>query len=67
MRIECPKCGSPDKRPSVSVGFFDGFWRALGYLPYRCRSCRARFFRRPRGYRTRLSHPTDSWTASIDR
>jgi len=46
MRMECPKCGSPDKRHSISVGFFDALWRALGYTPYRCRSCRARYFRR---------------------
>ena len=46
MRMDCPKCGSPDKRHSISVGFFDAFWRALRYTPYRCRSCRARYFRR---------------------
>ncbi len=48
MRIECPKCGSTDKRLSRSAGLFDPFRRALGYVAYRCRSCRARYFKRPR-------------------
>jgi DNA-directed RNA polymerase subunit RPC12/RpoP len=67
MQIECPKCGSPDKRPSISAGFLDRFWRVIGYVPYRCRSCRTRFFRRRRDYSARTSPSTDSWTASIDR
>ena len=45
-RMDCPRCGSPDRRHSNSVRFLDAFWRAFGYTPYRCRSCRTRYFRR---------------------
>jgi hypothetical protein len=41
----CPKCGSHDVRRSKSEGFVAALWRIFGRWPYRCRSCRARYFR----------------------
>jgi predicted RNA-binding Zn-ribbon protein involved in translation (DUF1610 family) len=41
----CPKCGSPDVRRSRSSGFLAGILRMFGRWPFRCRSCRARFYR----------------------
>jgi transposase-like protein len=58
MQMDCPKCGSPDKRHSNSERFFDAFWRALGYTPYRCRSCRARYFRREQEKKADLKERT---------
>jgi hypothetical protein len=42
----CPKCGSNDVRRSESEGFYAALQRAFGRLPFRCRSCRARFYRK---------------------
>lgn len=42
----CPKCGSTDVRRARGEGFL-AFFRALfGQMPFRCRSCRVKFFRR---------------------
>jgi hypothetical protein len=41
----CPKCGSADVRPSSRDGFWAAFFALLGRTPYRCRSCRGRFYR----------------------
>jgi transposase-like protein len=41
----CPKCGSNDIRRSKSDGFYAAVQRAFGRWPFRCRSCRARFYR----------------------
>jgi ribosomal protein L37AE/L43A len=43
--ISCPKCGSADVRRSRSEGFLAAFLRVFGRWPFRCRSCRARFYR----------------------
>ena len=41
----CPKCGSSDVRRSHSSGARAAVARLFGRVPFRCRSCRARFFR----------------------
>jgi len=41
----CPKCGSPDVRRSHQDGLPAAILRILGRWPFRCRSCRARFYR----------------------
>jgi len=43
--IWCPKCGSHDVRRSKGEGAWAAFLRVFGRWPFRCRSCRARFFR----------------------
>jgi hypothetical protein len=42
---KCPKCGSTDIRRSKGDGFYALIQRAFGRWPYRCRSCRLRFYR----------------------
>jgi len=42
---QCPKCGSPDIRRSKSEGVYAILQRAFGRWPFRCRSCRSRFYR----------------------
>src|SRR3984957_16619466 len=44
-RRACPKCGSPDVRRSKSEGFIAILARIFGRWPFRCRSCRIRFYR----------------------
>ena len=44
-RLRCPKCGSPDVRRSNNAGVVTALLRGLGRWPFRCRSCRARFYR----------------------
>jgi DNA-directed RNA polymerase subunit RPC12/RpoP len=44
-RIECPKCGSHDVRRSKSDTFMSILARMFGRWPFRCRSCRSRFYR----------------------
>jgi len=44
-RYKCPKCGSPDIRRSKSEGFVAFAFQLLGRWPFRCRSCRVRFYR----------------------
>ena len=44
-RHGCPKCGSADVRRARSEGFAAAFLQMFGRWPFRCRSCRARFFR----------------------
>jgi ribosomal protein L37AE/L43A len=41
----CPKCGSQDVRRSSSEGVGAALLRVFGRWPFRCRSCRARFYR----------------------
>ena len=41
----CPKCGSADVRRSSRDGFWASVFALVGRWPYRCRSCRSRFFR----------------------
>lgn len=45
MQIKCPGCGSKDVRCSRSDGLLSSFLRKLVLHPFRCRSCRKRFFR----------------------
>jgi hypothetical protein len=42
---QCPKCGSQDIRRSKSDGFYAVLQRVFGRWPFRCRSCRVRFYR----------------------
>lgn len=42
---KCPKCGSSDIRRSKSDGFYAVLQRVFGRWPFRCRSCRVRFYR----------------------
>jgi predicted RNA-binding Zn-ribbon protein involved in translation (DUF1610 family) len=42
---QCPKCGSTDIRRSKSDGFYAVIQRVFGRWPFRCRSCRQRFYR----------------------
>ena len=43
--LKCPKCGSSDIRRSRVDGIRDSVMRALGRWPFRCRSCRVKFFK----------------------
>ena len=42
----CPKCGSIDIRLSHSHKALDFLIRTFKLFPYRCRSCRKRFYKR---------------------
>jgi len=41
----CPRCGWRDVRRSMPQGVLDAVVRVLGLVPYRCRTCGARFYR----------------------
>jgi len=43
--LSCPKCGSSDVRRSHHQGTLSAVLRTLGRWPFRCRSCRSRFYR----------------------
>jgi len=45
-RHACPKCGSMDVRRARSEGLRASLEQLLGRWPFRCRSCRVKFFRR---------------------
>jgi hypothetical protein len=45
IRMACPKCGSTDVRRAKSEGFLVSLFQMFGRWPFRCRSCRIRFFR----------------------
>ncbi len=42
----CPKCGSVDIRRSQTRRTLDFLLRTFSLCPYRCRSCRKRFYMR---------------------
>lgn len=42
----CPKCGSTDIRGSHAHRALDHLLRTFGRHPFRCRSCRRRFYMR---------------------
>lgn len=42
--LRCNKCGSIDVRRSDSVGFIAAVQRSFGRWPFRCRSCRRKFY-----------------------
>lgn len=44
-KFQCPKCGSTDVRRSSREGFGATLLAIVGRWPFRCRSCRGRFFR----------------------
>jgi predicted RNA-binding Zn-ribbon protein involved in translation (DUF1610 family) len=44
-RLKCPKCGSADVRRARSEGVLPSLLQMFGRWPFRCRSCRGRFFR----------------------
>jgi hypothetical protein len=41
----CPKCGSTDVRRSRGEGLRALFFALFGRMPFRCRSCRVKFYR----------------------
>jgi hypothetical protein len=43
--LSCPKCGSHDVRRSKSEGLWATLLQVIGRWPFRCRSCRSRFYR----------------------
>ena len=43
--LKCPRCGSNDLRRSKSDGLIAVIQRIAGRWPFRCRSCRKRFYR----------------------
>jgi predicted RNA-binding Zn-ribbon protein involved in translation (DUF1610 family) len=43
--LSCPKCGSSNVRRSKSEGMLAAVLRIFGRWPFRCRSCRSRFYR----------------------
>jgi len=45
-RLGCPKCGSADVRRARSEGLAALILQLFGRWPFRCRSCRSKFFRR---------------------
>jgi hypothetical protein len=42
--MTCPKCGEKHAHRSHRRGFRDRVYRAAMLIPYRCRSCQARFY-----------------------
>ena len=40
----CPSCGGSDTRHSVRNGLLDAFMQMFHKRPFRCRSCRRRFY-----------------------
>jgi len=44
IQFSCPKCGSLDIRRARSQGAWAAFLRVFGRWPFRCRSCRQRFY-----------------------
>ena len=45
QRRTCPKCGSHDVRRSRSEGVVGMFFQMFGRWPFRCRSCRSKFYK----------------------
>jgi predicted RNA-binding Zn-ribbon protein involved in translation (DUF1610 family) len=45
QRMSCPKCGSADVRRSQNEGFYAYFHSLFGRQPFRCRSCRTKFYK----------------------
>lgn len=45
VKDRCPNCGSNDIRRSSSEGLVAAINNLLGRRPFRCRSCRRRFYR----------------------
>jgi transposase-like protein len=41
----CPKCGSTDVRRSRGEGLRAFLFAIFGRMPFRCRSCRSKFYR----------------------
>jgi hypothetical protein len=41
----CPRCGKTRIRPSLQSGMIDSLLRLMLLAPFRCRACRARFYR----------------------
>lgn len=42
----CPGCGSADLRRSFTAGMRDAVMQAFSFVPWRCRACERRFYRR---------------------
>ena len=54
---ECPHCGSKDIRNSRVQSDLDRLRGKIGLLPFRCRGCTRRFFRRSNGDKSRAIQP----------
>jgi hypothetical protein len=46
QKLFCPNCGSVDVRMSQSHRTLDSLLQSFSLRPYRCRSCRKRFYKR---------------------
>ena len=46
MRHTCPKCGTDETPHRTRRRFLDRFLSLVGWYPYRCGYCEARFYRR---------------------
>ncbi len=42
--LRCPQCSAVDTRPSTRTSMVDRYHSALGEEPWRCRTCRHRFY-----------------------
>jgi hypothetical protein len=49
----CPSCGGRNVRTAQAIRLEDKIRALLRYVPYRCRTCQNRFYKRPK-----LSTPT---------
>jgi len=63
--MTCPHCNSADIRRSNSLNWFDSLRLSGGSDPYRCRSCRKRFFHSQTT--TKKSSPPDFAGAMLQR
>jgi hypothetical protein len=43
--LACPHCGSTNIRRSRNIGMWAAIQRIFGRWPFRCRSCRRKFYR----------------------
>ena len=48
----CPNCGGQNVRPSLAIRLEDKLRGFFQYIPYRCRSCQHRFYKRPKPHAT---------------
>ena len=44
----CPSCGGRNVRPAQAIRLEDKIRALLRYVPYRCRTCQYRFYKRPK-------------------
>jgi hypothetical protein len=44
----CPSCAGRNVRPAQAIRLEDKIRALLRYVPYRCRTCQYRFYKRPK-------------------